>query len=90
MCSSAVEQVRAVSDYSARHDDELSFNKGAIIDVIGKEDPCWWEGRLGKRVGVFLANFVEALPDPNLEAGSTIGPIRELLSGESNSSSSSR
>ena len=35
---------------------------GDIISVVGKDpdDEDWWTGRLGDKVGVFPANYVEA------------------------------
>lgn len=38
------EYVRAIDDYEAQQDGDLSFRKDDLIWVTSKADPAWWEG----------------------------------------------
>jgi len=51
---------RALYNYNAQENDELTIRKGDVITVI-KEHPDWWEGELNGTVGVFPANYVEKI-----------------------------
>ncbi|XP_054273965.1 1-phosphatidylinositol 4,5-bisphosphate phosphodiesterase gamma-1-like [Macrosteles quadrilineatus] len=54
--------VKAIYDYQARHDDELSFCKHAIITNVNKQDGGWWRGDYGgKRQQWFPSNYVEEI-----------------------------
>ncbi|XP_068201300.1 intersectin-1-like [Palaemon carinicauda] len=53
------EQVEALYPYNAMNDDELTFEAGAIISVIDKEDAAWWKGTIGGLIGVFPSNYVQ-------------------------------
>merc|ERR1711974_2401 len=55
-----LERVAAIYDYSADKDDELSFNEGATIYVLKKNDDGWWEGVMNGVTGLFPGNYVEA------------------------------
>lgn len=55
------EQVRALFAFVAQHEDELTFQKGDVLTVTSKEDPAWWKGEHGGRVGFFPSNYVEPL-----------------------------
>lgn len=59
----AVCQVIGMYDYTAQNDDELAFSKGQIINVLNKEDPDWWKGEVGGRVGLFPSNYVKLTTD---------------------------
>eukprot|EP00112_Aurelia_sp_Birch-Aquarium-sp1_P004331 Seg1489.4 transcript_id=Seg1489.4/GoldUCD/mRNA.D3Y31 product="Arf-GAP with SH3 domain ANK repeat and PH domain-containing protein 1" protein_id=Seg1489.4/GoldUCD/D3Y31 len=57
-------RARALFDCEADHDDELEFNEGDTIIIIGEADPEWLYGEVeGKpgRKGVFPINFVHVL-----------------------------
>uniref|UniRef100_H3BHV8 Un-named sa1614 n=1 Tax=Latimeria chalumnae TaxID=7897 RepID=H3BHV8_LATCH len=59
-------RVRAVYDCKADHNDELTFQEGEVIVVIGEEDIEWWMGYIEgqpHRKGVFPASFVHVLSD---------------------------
>ncbi|KPJ09210.1 1-phosphatidylinositol-4,5-bisphosphate phosphodiesterase gamma-1 [Papilio machaon] len=59
--------VKALYDYRARQDDELSFCKHAIITNVDKPDEGWWRGDYGgKRHHWFPANYVEEVDVPHL------------------------
>lgn len=46
--------------YKATAPDELSFDKGAKIILIEKEDEeGWWKGKVGEQVGLFPSNYVK-------------------------------
>ena len=55
-----IERVSAIYDYAADKDDELSFQEGAIIYVLKKNDDGWWEGVMDGVTGLFPGNYVEA------------------------------
>eukprot|EP01065_Artemidia_motanka_P039047 TRINITY_DN47887_c0_g1_i1.p1 TRINITY_DN47887_c0_g1~~TRINITY_DN47887_c0_g1_i1.p1 ORF type:complete len:315 (+),score=99.05 TRINITY_DN47887_c0_g1_i1:95-1039(+) len=52
--------VRALYNFAARSPHELSFRKDDIVTVIRRWNDSWWEGRLGKREGIFPANYTTA------------------------------
>ncbi|XP_062891102.1 intersectin-2b isoform X2 [Mobula hypostoma] len=52
-------QVIAIYDYTAVNEDELSFSKGQLINVINKDDPDWWQGELNGMNGLFPSNYVK-------------------------------
>ncbi|KAL5020958.1 hypothetical protein ScPMuIL_000113 [Solemya velum] len=55
-------RVKALHDYTANRDDELSFCRGAIIVNVNKHDNGWWRGDYGeRRQNWFPANFVEEI-----------------------------
>ncbi|KAK9500322.1 hypothetical protein O3M35_001605 [Rhynocoris fuscipes] len=63
--------VKALYDYQARHDDELSFCKHAIITNVTKQDGGWWKGDYGgKRQHWFPSNYVEEI-EPQQERDDT-------------------
>ncbi|CAJ0961086.1 unnamed protein product, partial [Mesorhabditis belari] len=52
-------QVRAVYDFPAAEDNEMSFNTGDVITVLDDSNPHWWKARLNGREGLIPAQFVE-------------------------------
>ena len=57
---------KALYDYEAQNEDELTLRTGDIIEVLSEDsrisgDEGWWTGKLGDKVGIFPANFVEPL-----------------------------
>lgn len=65
----------AIYDYDASGDDELSLQRGEIVEVLSKDarisgDDGWWTGKIGDKVGIFPSNFIaqgsaEEVQDPN-------------------------
>lgn len=54
--------VKALYDYKARRDDELTLVKHAIITNVNKESGGWWRGDYGgKKQHWFPANYVEEI-----------------------------
>ncbi|CAG02212.1 unnamed protein product, partial [Tetraodon nigroviridis] len=49
--------VKALYDFTAEEDDELSFCAGDVIDVLDRSDESWWKGRLRGNSGLFPANY---------------------------------
>ncbi|KAI8914213.1 hypothetical protein EDD86DRAFT_187059, partial [Gorgonomyces haynaldii] len=52
--------VRAVFDFDAENDGELSLRKGDVIQVLKEIDEGWWQGQsTDGRTGMFPSNYVE-------------------------------
>ncbi|XDV36257.1 hypothetical protein PO909_006073 [Leuciscus waleckii] len=58
---SYLEKVVAIYDYARDKEDELSFQEGAIIYVIKKNDDGWYEGVMCGTTGLFPGNYVESI-----------------------------
>ncbi|XP_049905697.1 abl interactor 1-like isoform X5 [Epinephelus moara] len=56
-----MEKVVAIYDYTADKEDELSFQEGAIIYVIKKNEDGWYEGVMNATTGLFPGNYVESI-----------------------------
>ncbi|XP_026151691.1 abl interactor 2-like isoform X1 [Mastacembelus armatus] len=56
-----LEKVVAIYDYTADKEDELSFQEGAIIYVIKKNEDGWFEGVMNATTGLFPGNYVESI-----------------------------
>uniref|UniRef100_A0A3Q3S1E8 1-phosphatidylinositol 4,5-bisphosphate phosphodiesterase gamma n=1 Tax=Mastacembelus armatus TaxID=205130 RepID=A0A3Q3S1E8_9TELE len=77
--------VKAMYEYKAQRDDELSFTKNAIITNVDKQEGGWWKGDCGgKKQLWFPANYVEEIspsaaePDREMTENS---PLGDLLRG---------
>ncbi|KAF9538950.1 hypothetical protein EC957_006010 [Mortierella hygrophila] len=67
----ACKQVRALYNFDATADGELSLRKGDVVRIIEEIDEGWWEGELvdasgGRYEGMFPSNYVEEIEQPPL------------------------
>ncbi|KAI3387694.1 hypothetical protein SNEBB_009768 [Seison nebaliae] len=58
-----IDTVRAMFNYAARRDDELTFDENAVIHVLQKNDDGWYDGYIHgtNRRGFFPGNYVESI-----------------------------
>lgn len=54
-----IEKVVAMYSYQQDKEDELTFDEGAVIYVVKKNDDNWWEGVMDGQTGLFPGNYVE-------------------------------
>jgi phosphatidylinositol phospholipase C gamma-1 len=60
-CTS-ITKVRALYDYTAQRDDELTLVKNCIVTNVQKKDAGWWKGDYGgRKQHWFPANFVQEI-----------------------------
>lgn len=75
--------VKAIFDYQASRNDELSFPKHAIITNVIKHDKNWWRGDYGGKIRYwFPSNYVQelTLSNENSDVESN-GPFGSLQKG---------
>uniref|UniRef100_A0A672PF19 Rho guanine nucleotide exchange factor 7-like n=1 Tax=Sinocyclocheilus grahami TaxID=75366 RepID=A0A672PF19_SINGR len=53
--------VKARFNFQQTNEDELSFDKGDIIQVTRQEEGGWWEGSLNGKTGWFPSNYVKEI-----------------------------
>uniref|UniRef100_A0A3Q3AEN1 SH3 domain-containing protein n=1 Tax=Kryptolebias marmoratus TaxID=37003 RepID=A0A3Q3AEN1_KRYMA len=52
-------QVIAMYDYTAANQDELSFSKGQLINILDKTNPDWWKGEASGVTGLKVYNVLK-------------------------------
>lgn len=62
-------KVRALYDFEAAENNELSFVAGDIITITDESNPHWWTGRIGTQQGLFPSSFVTNQLDDSKSKG---------------------
>lgn len=62
--SSTTDYVKALYDFAASNDMELSFKEGAVMQLLQKVDADWWWCDLDDKQGYVPATYVEAVKAP--------------------------
>lgn len=56
-------QARALYDFAASSETELSLKTGDIVTLISTQDSAWWYGQLASgKLGYFPSNYVAKQP----------------------------
>ena len=60
---------RALYDYDSSYEAApLTFQRGAIIEVVTCSESGWWDGIYGSQRGWFPCNYVEVIGDDEVDA----------------------
>lgn len=52
------QKVIALYAYKAQNEDELTFEKDDVINIVSRDDAAWWKGELRGVSGLFPSNYV--------------------------------
>lgn len=77
----ALERCRALFDYEAQDDAEISFKGGDIMIVLHKDESGWWQCQNRAQTGLAPSNFCELLPESAPVAAGLAGGASALSAG---------
>ena len=55
-----------MDNYEAEEDDEISFRRGAVVDVLQKSLDGWWKISVDQQVGLAPATFLKKVDNPEV------------------------
>ncbi|CAL1582032.1 unnamed protein product [Knipowitschia caucasica] len=73
--------VKARFNFQQTNEDELTFNKGDIINVTRQEDGGWWEGSLNGKTGWFPSNYVKEVKGSDKQVSPKSGTLKSPPKG---------
>ncbi|TRY92204.1 hypothetical protein DNTS_001916 [Danionella cerebrum] len=73
--------VKARFNFQQTNEDELSFSKGDIINVVRTEDGGWWEGALNGKTGWFPSNYVREVKGSDKQVSPKSGNLKSPPKG---------
>uniref|UniRef100_A0A8C8DVY9 Rho guanine nucleotide exchange factor (GEF) 7a n=1 Tax=Oryzias sinensis TaxID=183150 RepID=A0A8C8DVY9_9TELE len=73
--------VKARFNFQQTNEDELTFNKGDIINVTRQEEGGWWEGTFSGRTGWFPSNYVREVKGSDKQVSPKSGTLKSPPKG---------
>ncbi|XP_072300854.1 rho guanine nucleotide exchange factor 7a isoform X1 [Eucyclogobius newberryi] len=73
--------VKARFNFQQNNEDELTFNKGDIINVTRQEEGGWWEGSLNGKTGWFPSNYVREIKGSDKQVSPKSGTLKSPPKG---------
>uniref|UniRef100_A0A673LVC9 Rho guanine nucleotide exchange factor 7-like n=1 Tax=Sinocyclocheilus rhinocerous TaxID=307959 RepID=A0A673LVC9_9TELE len=73
--------VKARFNFQQTNEDELSFDKGDIIQVTRHEEGGWWEGSLNGKTGWFPSNYVKEIKGSDKPVSPKSGTLKSPPKG---------
>ncbi|XP_038870025.1 rho guanine nucleotide exchange factor 7a isoform X2 [Salvelinus namaycush] len=73
--------VKARFNFEQTNEDELSFNKGDVINVTRQEEGGWWEGNFNGKTGWFPSNYVREIKGCDKQVSPKSGTLKSPPKG---------